>query len=128
MTRCPCLSGLPLAECCGPVIAGDRPAPTAEALMRSRFTAFATGDVAWLRTSWHPTTRPADLDLDDDVDWRRLDILGTRAGGPFDDAGEVEFVASWRSRSTRERGRLHERSRFVREDGRWLYVDGDVGA
>ena len=126
MTRCPCLSGLPFDECCGPVLRGERLAPTAEALMRSRFTAFATGDAAWLRASWHPRTRPADVGLDDDVEWRRLDILATRAGGPFDDAGEVEFVASWRSRTTSERGRLREYSRFVREDGHWLYVDGEV--
>ena len=127
MTRCPCLSGLPFAECCEPVLRGERPAPTAEALMRSRFTAFARGDVAWLQASWHPGTRPEALDLGDDLEWRRLDILDTAAGGPFDDAGEVEFVATWRSRGTGERGRLHERSRFVREGGRWLYVDGDVG-
>ena len=65
--------------------------------------------------------------LDDDVEWRRLDVLRTDAGGPFDDAGVVEFVAHHRSRSDRTaRGRLHEVSRFVREGGRWLYVEGDV--
>ncbi|QAY64908.1 hypothetical protein ET495_13505 [Xylanimonas allomyrinae] len=124
--RCPCLSGLPFGECCAPVLRGTRVAATAEALMRSRYSAFAVGDVAWLRASWHPGTRPATLDLDDDVAWRRLDILAVHAGGPFDDAGEVEFAASWRNPVTGERGRLHERSRFVRENGRWLYVDGDV--
>lgn len=123
---CPCLSGEAFADCCLPVHQRTRPAPTAEALMRSRYSAFAVGDVAWLLASWHPSTRPDGLELDDDLTWRRLDILGTHAGGPFDDAGEVEFAASWRSAATGERGRLQERSRFVRESGLWLYVDGDV--
>jgi len=61
------------------------------------------------------------------VEWRRLDVVRTAAGGPFDDAGVVEFVAHHRSRTDpAERGRLHETSRFVREDGRWAYVDGEV--
>ena len=124
--RCPCLSGLTFGECCAPVHRGERVAATAEALMRSRYSAFAVGDAAWLRASWHSRTRPTSLDLDDDVVWRRLDILATHAGGPFDDAGEVEFAAYWRNPATGDRGRLHETSRFVREDDRWLYVDGDV--
>jgi SEC-C motif-containing protein len=94
--------------------------------MRSRYSAFAMGDAAWLLASWHPSTRPAELSLDDDTVWRFLDVLATRRGGPFDDDGEVEFVARWRSASTGERGRLHEVSRFVREGGVWFYVGGDV--
>lgn len=124
--RCPCLSGLPFDECCGPVHRGERVAATAEALMRSRYSAFAVGDVGWLLASWHPSTRPDRLDLDDDVVWRRLDILATHAGGPFDDAGEVEFAAYWRTPSTGDRGRLHEVSRFARTEGAWQYVDGDL--
>ncbi|ACZ29909.1 sec-C motif domain protein [Xylanimonas cellulosilytica DSM 15894] len=124
--RCPCLSGDVYGECCGPVHRGERTAPTAEALMRSRYSAFAVGDVAWLLASWHPTTRPAALDLDEGLVWRRLDILATRRGGPFDDDGEVEFAALWRDAATGERGRLREVSRFVREDGAWYYVDGDL--
>ena len=66
--------------------------------------------------------------IDDDLEWRRLDVLRTEAGGPFDAAGVVEFVAYHRSRTDRtDRGRLHEVSRFVREGDRWYYVDGDVG-
>ncbi|WP_425955428.1 YchJ family protein [Xylanimonas sp. McL0601] len=126
--RCPCLSGLTFGECCAPIHRGERVAATAEVLMRSRYSAFAVGDAGWLRASWHTSTRPPSLNLDDDVVWRRLDILATRAGGPFDDAGEVEFAASWRNPATGERGSLHERSRFVREQGRWFYVDGDVEA
>lgn len=119
--RCPCGSGLVLGECCGPLLDG-RPAPTAEALMRSRFTAFAVGDATYLRATWHASTRPRTLDLDEGVAWRSLEIRSTGAGGPFDDAGVVEFVARYRDGGVR--GALHETSRFVREAGRWLYVDG----
>ncbi len=134
--RCPCLSGETYGACCGrfhvgvaagPDAAGPDTvtAPTAEALMRSRYAAFAVGDAGYLLTTWHPSTRPADLDLDDDVTWRRLDVVATSAGGPLDRAGVVEFVAHFRSTETRERGSLHEVSSFVREDGRWFYVDGE---
>ncbi|WP_277212009.1 YchJ family protein [Isoptericola croceus] len=127
--RCPCLTGLPYGECCGPLHAGTRVAGTAEALMRSRYAAFAVLDADYLSATWHPSTRPASLVLDTDQQWRRLDVLATHAGGPFDDDGEVEFVAAFRSASgSGERGRLREVSRFVREGGRWFYVDGDVHA
>ncbi|MFT4125999.1 MAG: YchJ family protein [Gordonia sp. (in: high G+C Gram-positive bacteria)] len=122
--RCPCTSGLPFGECCGPILAGDRRAPTAQALMRSRFTAFAVGDADYLRVSWHPASRPAHLDLDDTLRWYRLDIESTSAGGPFDSAGIVEFTAYHRSPAGR--GTLHERSRFTRLDGHWVYLDGET--
>jgi SEC-C motif-containing protein len=113
-----------LGECCGPRLAGDAAAPTAEALMRSRYTAFVVGDAAYLRASWHRSTRPPRLDLDEGVVWRGLQVLTTRSGGPFDDTGVVEFAARYRDGDVR--GVLHETSRFVREGGRWFYVDGDV--
>ena len=121
--RCPCLSGNPYAECCGPLHAGA-PAPTAERLMRSRFSAFALGLPEYLLRSWHPRTRPESLDLDPEQRWTRLDIVGTRSGGPFDSAGTVTFRAWWRSDI--ERGTLEETSDFVREGGHWYYVDGVV--
>lgn len=121
-TRCPCLSGLPYAECCGPLHAGERTAPTAEALMRSRYSAFALGDAAYLRATWHPSTRPRDLQLDDGTRWVRLDVLATGAGGPFDTAGTVEFRAHYRDAAGA--GSLHEVSRFARVGGTWSYVDG----
>ena len=124
--RCPCLSGQSYADCCGRlhagIAAGGRYAPTAESLMRSRYSAFAVRDAGYLLATWHPSTRPDHVDLDDDVEWRRLDVVRTSAGGLFDDAGVVEFVAHHRGADGR--GRLHEVSRFVREDGRWFYVDG----
>jgi SEC-C motif-containing protein len=92
--------------------------------MRSRFSAFALGLAPYLLATWHPSARPADVDLDDDVTWRRLQIVDTMAGGADDEEGIVEFRASYRGRDGA--GLLHERSRFVREDGRWFYVDGDV--
>ena len=91
--------------------------------MRSRFSAFALGLAPYLLASWHPSTRPDDLELDATV-WRRLQIVDTVAGGPGDETGIVEFRASFRGPDGA--GLLHERSRFVREDGRWFYLDGKI--
>lgn len=93
--------------------------------MRSRFEAFRRGDAGWLRHTWHPSTRPSDLDLTDNPRWRGLQIIDTEAGGPADDAGVVEFRASYLA-GDGQVGTLHERSRFIREDGRWFYIDGVV--
>lgn len=90
--------------------------------MRSRFSAFALGLAPYLRASWHPSTRPGEVELDDTT-WRRLQIVDTVAGGPDDDDGIVEFRASFRGADGA--GLLHERSRFAREGGRWFYLDGD---
>lgn len=92
--------------------------------MRSRYSAFALEHAEYLLATWHPSTRPDNLDFEDDLRWRRLVILGREAGGPFDSVGLVEFEAHWRHGD--HRGSLHERSRFVREDRMWFYVDGDV--
>ena len=88
--------------------------------MRSRFEAFRDGDAAWVLASWHPSTRPSELDLSDNPAWRGLQIVDTVAGGPDDDAGIVEFRATYRVPDGMDV--LHERSRFVREDARWYYV------
>jgi SEC-C motif-containing protein len=119
-----CLSGDQYAQCCGRFHSGGAEAATAEQLMRSRYSAFALLDAGYLRRTWHPDTAPAALDLDPDMLWRRLDIVSTTGGGPFDSAGTVQFRAHYRHGA--ERGILHEVSRFVRENGRWFYVDGDV--
>jgi len=120
---CPCRRGDEYAACCGPLLAGERPAATAEALMRSRYTAFAEGDAGYLLRSWHSSTRPARLDLDD-TRWQFLEIVRTEHGGLFDQDGVVEFVAHYRTGAGR--GVLHEVSRFAREDGQWRYVDGEI--
>jgi len=89
--------------------------------MRSRYSAFAVGDAGYLLATWHPATRPADLDLDPAVRWTRLDVLEVRGGGPFDTEGTVEFQAHHRVDGVP--GSQHEVSRFVREGGRWFYVE-----
>lgn len=124
VTRCPCLSGMTYDDCCGRFHRGESAAPTAEQLMRSRFSAFAVGDADYLLATWHPRTRPESVDLDPDDRWYRLDIHSTERGGPFDDVGLVEFTAYHRGHSGA--GTLHEVSRFRREDGRWFYLDGQV--
>lgn len=120
---CRCGSALPYEECCAPFHRGGA-AETALALMRSRYSAFALGLEQYLLDSWHESTRPDGVDLDGDTEWRRLQIVDTTLGGPSDDEGFVEFRASFRSGG--KAGLLEERSRFIREGGRWLYVDGDA--
>lgn len=120
--RCPCGTGLTFGECCGPILRLEREAATAEALMRSRFTAFAVGDVDWLLRSWHSSTRPRSLELDPGIRWLRLDVLGTTGGGPFDREGTVAFASHWVAEG--RRGSMRELSRFRRDSG-WQYVDGD---
>ena len=121
---CPCGSGAPFDGCCAPILAGS-PAPTAERLMRSRYTAFVVGDRRHLAETWHPRTRPESIDLDPSLRWTGLEIIRAEAGGADDSRGTVEFRAGWREGG--ERGALHEISRFLRHAGRWWYVDGDVG-
>ncbi|MFD5278127.1 YchJ family protein [Pseudarthrobacter sp. NPDC058362] len=120
--HCPCLSGEQYGECCGRFHSGCSEAATAEQLMRSRYSAFAFLDAGYLRRTHHPDTAPAELELDPEMEWRRLDIVSTSRGGPLDIEGTVEFKAYYRHGP--ERGVLHEASRFVREGGRWYYVDG----
>ena len=123
---CPCGTSAAYAACCGRWHAGE-PAPDALALMRSRYSAYVLGLGDYLRATWHPSTRPPVLDLDDPegmrVVWLGLQVRSHRAAG---DRAQVEFVARYRA-GGRSAVRMTELSRFVREDGRWYYVDGDVG-
>jgi SEC-C motif domain protein len=123
MQPCPCGSGTVYAACCGPLHDGA-PAPTAEALMRSRYTAYALGLDDHVFRTWHPRTRPGDITPDRGVGWTGLEMLATEAGGPDDDLGVVEFRAYFRTSA--EPQVLHEVSRFERRGGRWVYVDGVV--
>jgi SEC-C motif-containing protein len=118
--RCPCLSGETYGNCCLPYHRREAAAPTAERLMRSRYSAFAVGDADYLLASWHPSTRPASVDLDPDVRWVRLDILSRTGGGVLDTEGTVEFRAFHRVDGVR--GERYENSEFVREGGRWYYL------
>jgi SEC-C motif-containing protein len=121
---CPCGSGVRLAACCGRYHAGPQhlQAPTAEVLMRSRYSAFVAGLADYLLATWHPSTRPPALEPNEPgLKWLGLEVK-RHAMSDIDHA-TVEFVA--RSRLGGRAHRLRELSRFVREDGRWYYVDGD---
>ncbi|MDR5902264.1 YchJ family protein [Halomonas icarae] len=115
---CPCDSGKPLDACCGRYHAGE-PAPTPEALMRSRYSAFALNLTDYLLTSWHPDTRPVSLTADDTTHWLRLQVVSSGEQG---DEGWVTFRATFRE--GHQYGVLEEASRFRREAGHWRYLDG----
>lgn len=116
---CPCGTGRTYDDCCGPLIAPERLAATAEELMRSRYTAHVHGHAEHLWRTWHPRTRPPQVEPDRDVRWTGLVVHAVRAGGPDDTTGTVEFTASHAG------GELHEASRFERRGGRWLYLDAE---
>lgn len=116
---CPC--GLPASydRCCGRFHAGEA-APTAELLMRSRYTAYARADGPYLLSSWHSSTRPTTLPFDAALRWTRLEVLASSGGALLDTVGTVHFRATHVRRGAV--GVLEERSRFAREDGRWVYL------
>ena len=110
------------ARCCGRFLDAGNAAPDAQSLMRSRYTAFSRERADYLLASWHPTRRPPALEFEHGAKWLGLQVRAYRSTGP--DTAEVEFVA--RHRVAGRAVRLHERSRFVREEGRWYYLDGDM--
>ncbi|MFN3713548.1 MAG: YchJ family protein [Alcanivoracaceae bacterium] len=118
---CLCGSGVAATQCCVRFHAGEA-APTPEALMRSRYTAYARNRMDYVRATWHPQTCPVDLPADTATCWRRLEIVDAGASG---DEGYVHFRAVWQSGD--QWGVLEERSRFLRQQGRWLYHSGQVG-
>ncbi|MBO3734931.1 YchJ family protein [Glycomyces niveus] len=119
---CPCGSGAAYTACCGPLHAGTAKAPTAEALMRSRYSAFALGDAAYLMRTWHPETRPERLDLaDDGRRFTGLRILETTGGTALHTQGTVRFRADYTDADGP--GSQTEHSAFERIGGNWLYVD-----
>ena len=122
---CPCGSGKAYAACCGRFIDQGALPETAEQLMRSRYTAFFLVNEPYLLASWHTSTRPLSLDLDQDEPrkWLGLRIDRIEAGGIGDARGMVCFVARWRVGGGKAQ-RLNECSRFLKEQGRWFYVDG----
>ena len=128
MADCPCgrtdVRGRPLAwdACCGRYLASDSPAPDAESLMRSRYSAFVLARADYLLATWHSSRRPATIEFDPGVKWLGLEVRHHRVLDATH--AEVEFVARQKSPGSPAL-RLHERSRFLREGGRWFYVDGD---
>ncbi|KQP39743.1 YchJ family protein [Pseudorhodoferax sp. Leaf274] len=131
MTACPCgrldarQRALAYADCCGRYLDNfdATPAPDAESLMRSRYTAFVRERADYLLATWHAGRRPARLDFDTGTRWLGLEVKDRRLRDA--DHAEVEFVARQRDAAGRAH-RLHERSHFVREDGRWYYVEGTL--
>ena len=120
---CPCDSGQTYGDCCHPWHAGLATgvfAPTPEALMRSRYSAYVLGLLDYLLATWHASTAPGDLELSP-VKWLGLEVRHAQTTG---DAGVVEFVARYRDNG--KGVRLHEISRFVRENGAWRYIDGQM--
>lgn len=128
MTHCPCGSGRALTDCCGPVLESGI-APSPEAMMRSRYSAYVLQDCGHLERSLAPESRH-DFDLAStekwakSVDWLGLTILATSGAADTDQFGRVEFAARFRQDGTELTH--HENSRFRRHDGNWLYVDGEV--
>ena len=124
MSACHCGSGKPYAACCGRLHSGAENAASAETLMRSRYSAYVLGLEPYLLATWHASTRPAALHLAEEAGTKWLGLQVQRQRAQDASHATVEFVARYRIAG---RGhRLHETSRFVCEDGRWLYVDGDV--
>ncbi|MBS0369978.1 MAG: hypothetical protein JSS57_12345 [Proteobacteria bacterium] len=124
MSSCPCGSQTSYTACCGPYIDGGAVAPTAEALMRSRYTAFTLGNEAYLRATWHPDFLPTDLRLADEPPTKWLGLEVKRHQQQDAEHAIVEFVARYKIGGRAHR--LHETSRFVHIDGCWLYTDGDI--
>ncbi len=124
MSDCSCGRPLPYAQCCGPYVEDfpGRPAPDAQTLMRSRYSAFVLERGDYLRATWHASKRPSKISFDPGVKWLGLEVRDFKVVDA--DHAEVEFVARQRDKTGRA-VRLHERSRFVREERRWYYVEGD---
>ena len=120
VTLCPCNSGKDYSACCGPYHNGEA-APTPEALMRSRYSAFALENAEYLLATWHKDYRPQTLEFAADTRWTGLDILGAGSDG---DTGRVHFIATFNEAG--EWLLLEEKSRFERLDGRWYYLAGET--
>ena len=117
---CPCGSGKPFAACCEPYLRGNALAPSAEALMRSRYTAYTLMDEPYLLATWHPSSRPAALELtgDSQPQWIGLKVKSHKVED--DTHASVDFVARYKVNGRAHR--LEELSRFVKEEGRWFYL------
>jgi SEC-C motif-containing protein len=129
MSQCPCQSGKEYEACCGPIISGSQAADTAEALMRSRYTAFVNSEIDYLKNSLHPDHR-ADFDpvsikeWADSSEWLGLRIINTTGGGKDDQTGTVEFMVLFRIKDVTYQH--HEVGEFNRVNGIWYYTDGKV--
>ncbi len=126
---CPCGSGKPYAECCQPLILHERNAETAEALLRSRFSAYARQQIDYILETVAPSQRHqhevgAIRSWARNATWHGLEILQTRGGGPDDQEGKIEFIAHYSEKDVRKRH--HELAHFRKIDGRWYFFDGSA--
>jgi SEC-C motif-containing protein len=121
---CPCGSSKAIADCCLRFIGNVEIPPTAEALMRSRYTAFTLQREDYLLATWHKSTRPQALGLAEDVLTKWIGLVVKRYEQQDADHAIVEFIASYKVNGRAHK--LHEVSRFEREEGRWFYVDGEL--
>jgi SEC-C motif-containing protein len=118
LLACPC-GGQHYAQCCERYLSGADVPATAVELMRSRYTAYTLQDDVYLKKTWHSGTRPSEQISEAGLNWLGLEVRKHVAAG---DTATVEFVARYKVDGRAHR--LHEISRFVREDGHWFYVDG----
>jgi len=124
-TLCPCNSAQPAALCCERFLLGANQAETAEQLMRSRYTAFCRSDFAYLKRTHHVSTAPEydkATETEDRPQWTGLEIVHTEKGGQDDNEGWVDFIARFKVQGIEQA--MREKSRFVKESGAWLYLDG----
>ena len=123
---CPCGSDKEYTDCCGQYITGNDAAPTAEALMRSRYTAYTLQDEAYLYKTWHDSTKPETLELSQEqlIKWTGLAVKRQEQGDEHDKEGIVEFIARYKLNGKAEK--IHETSRFIKQDGQWFYVEGKI--
>jgi SEC-C motif domain protein len=122
---CLCGSGIEYGQCCGQFHSGEKLADTAEALMRSRFTAYAMNNTDYILATWQTQVQQEKLNFgEENIAWQRLEIIDTKKGGLNDTKGIVEFKAFYQNNG--EDYLLHEISRFAKSNGRWFYIDGVV--
>ncbi len=125
---CPCGSGSEYSLCCGPYLSGDSYPATPEALMRSRYSAYVKCDLAWLIATWHPSCRSPQLTTHIEQSfaetyWNGLNVTETTDSASADE-GWVTFFATFTENNSKRA--IYERSRFLREEQRWYYIDGVV--
>lgn len=126
---CPCTPARDYSSCCGPFHAHAQHPTTAETLMRSRYSAYVLKNADYLIYSHHPKQHRRDdrtslEQLFENIRWEGLEIISTSQGQPDDAIGKVEFKAHYLIDA--ERSCMHERSRFRRYEGRWVYWDGQA--
>jgi SEC-C motif-containing protein len=129
METCPCGSGLDYTVCCEPLITGEKRAETAEALLRSRYSAYAKKIVDYILDTTHPEQQDPDSQKTVEkwarnTEWHQLEIVGSEAGGAGDEEGTVEFKADYTEKGRRRKH--HELAKFRKKEGRWYFFDGDA--